>query len=657
MNHSWSVVLAVGVLLVQRLAHAGETTPRPLLISAHRAGGRVFAPDNSLPNIEHAVDLGVPLVEVDLRPTADGGLVLWHDSSAPRTLFGLGDEGVVRWSELDREAISQLRYSAEAGGRNWSDLRVLDAAEVIGQFRDRVGFHLDLKDTPVERILKLITDHDLADRCIVMSSDIRDLVEVKRRRPDLVCEWPRNTLGRRQNDAGEWVWLDRQAQLGDYREALGLACGIGIEMLCTKGLDAEKVALCREYGVTVRPSANELAAGDGSEYLEMGVEWLLCDDPERVRAAARADRGRDEVAPAATTVSAWFAARREEMSGWPLIGVHLIQSKPTPVDREPLIRVGSPGAVRHRELGHAGHDKYTALTPHGFLFNLRVRSPEEQPWIHVKWPEHPVRRVLTGKQDCAVQPTPAGFRFRLGTSHGDPTKLTQRFPAEPGINFLVFHNNETRRAGAYADGPWPEAGVRSHLNHLCAARQALIRLGLTGEDRGFKEQFNLYGFETNFPRGHVDHPPHFHIMMNWEKWDDVQVTHYRLDDKGRITHNDWQCHGEHKRYGVGEMCKLTLPDGRCVLELTITPDRNLQLHRPGGPKVELRPDRDTGDPSVAIEVVGGEHRLVTASADDNVREGVLTVTYVHHDETPPRTVTETYRYDPDTAIPIAAETK
>ena len=74
MNHSWSIVLAVGVLLVQRLAHAGEMTPRPLLISAHRAGGRVFAPDNSLPNIEHAVDLGVPLVEVDLRPTADGGL-------------------------------------------------------------------------------------------------------------------------------------------------------------------------------------------------------------------------------------------------------------------------------------------------------------------------------------------------------------------------------------------------------------------------------------------------------------------------------------------------------------------------------------------------------------------------------------------------------
>ena len=60
---------------------------------------------------------------------------------------------------------------------------------------------------------------------------------------------------------------------------------------------------------------------------------------------------------------------------------------------------------------------------------------------------------------------------------------------------------------------------------------------------------------------------------------------------------------------------------------------------------------------MAVEVVGDEHRLVTASADDNVREGVLTVTYVHHDETPPRTVTETYRYDPDTAMPIAAETK
>jgi glycerophosphoryl diester phosphodiesterase len=633
-------------------AAAELEVPRRLLLSAHRGGGRVYAPDNSLPNLEHAVQLGVPLAELDLRVTADGGLVLWHDGSAPRALFGLLGEGVLRWSEMDRAAIGRLRYSAEAGGRTWTDLAVLDADEVVRRFRERVGLHLDVKDTPVERVLKLIADHEIADRCIVMSDDLGTLAEVKRRRPEVVCEWTQNTLGRRQNDQGEWVPLDRDAQLQDFRDALGSANGLGVEMLCTKGLDAEKVALCRGYGVTVRPSASELAAGDGAAYLKMGVEWLLCDDPERVQKAAPALRGREAIAPGSTTVRSWLVASRKQTESWTLIGVNLIKEKQTAVAQEPLLRIGSPGAVRYRELDNAGHDKYTSLTPHGFVFHLRVRAPETQPWTDVFWPDVPVRRVLTGKADCRPEPTPDGFRFRLGTSTADPAKLTQQLPAEAGISFLVFHNDEARRAGYYATGQWPEKAIRAQLNYLFAARQALVRLGLTGEQRGFKEQFNLYGFETNFPRGHVDHPSHFHLMMNWEKWDDVQVTHYRLDEGGRITQNDYQCRDQHRRFGVGEACRLTLPDGRCVLELTITPDRNLELRRPGGRTVELRPDQTTGDSAVAVDVVEGGRRLASAVAEDNVRVGLLTVTFVHYDETPPRTVTERFRYDPDTAKEI-----
>ena len=655
MIQSCLVVLAAGCVGPSREARAEMESAKPLLISAHRGGGRVHAPDNSLPNIEHAMELGVPLIELDLRATADGGLVLWHDPSAPGTLFGLDDEAPVRWGELDRAAVERLRYTAEAGGRTWTDLCVLDADEVVRRFRDRIGFHLDIKDTPVERVLELIDTHEIADRSIVASPDINHLAEVKRRRPGVVCEWAQNTLGRRQSDEGEWVWLDPEPQLQDFRDALGLACGVGVEMLCTKGLTPEKVALCREYGVTVRPSVNTLGTGDGAKYVAMGVEWLLCDDPERVKSTATVSRGSAAVAPASATASSWFSASREEVESWPLIGVNLIKEAPTAADGEPLIAIRSPGAVRCRELDGAGRDKYTSLTPYGFVFHLRVRSPEAQPWIRVTWPGVAVRRVLTGKDDCQIEPAADGFRFRLGTSRADPSKLTQRLPTEPGINFIVFHNDEASRAGAYAQGPWPETAVRSHLNYLFAARQALIRLGLTGAERGFSEEFNLFGFETNFPRGHVDHPPHFHIMMNWEKWDDVQVTHFRLDANGRITHNDWQCRGEHRRHEVGETCRLTLPDQSCVLELTITPERNLELRRAGGRTVELRPDQETGDPSVAVEVVEAGRRLASAAANDNARDGLLTVTYVHYDETPARTDTETFRYDPDTAREVAPE--
>ncbi|NQT51031.1 hypothetical protein HQ576_03220, partial [bacterium] len=51
------------------------------IISGHRGGGRVHAPDNSMPNIEFAVQHQLTAVEVDLRLTRDGRLILWHDSS------------------------------------------------------------------------------------------------------------------------------------------------------------------------------------------------------------------------------------------------------------------------------------------------------------------------------------------------------------------------------------------------------------------------------------------------------------------------------------------------------------------------------------------------------------------------------------------------
>ena len=65
----------------------GQGLPEPLarrlaagrwLRTAH-GGASYVAPDNSRAAIAAAVDLGVDMVEVDARLTADGQLALWHD--------------------------------------------------------------------------------------------------------------------------------------------------------------------------------------------------------------------------------------------------------------------------------------------------------------------------------------------------------------------------------------------------------------------------------------------------------------------------------------------------------------------------------------------------------------------------------------------------
>lgn len=60
-----------------------------MLIVAHR-GLHTHAPENSIAAIRHAIDAGIGHIEVDVRATVDGALVLMHDPTLWRTTNGRG---------------------------------------------------------------------------------------------------------------------------------------------------------------------------------------------------------------------------------------------------------------------------------------------------------------------------------------------------------------------------------------------------------------------------------------------------------------------------------------------------------------------------------------------------------------------------------------
>jgi len=280
---------------------------KPLVISAHRAGGRVYAPDNSAPNIEHAVSLGVNMIEVDLRQTKDGKLVLWHDYASPRAMFFPDDKSGQRVAirSLLLAEVLKLRYSAVVRGREWRALGLVDADAMVERFKDRLNFHLDVKDTPAQRVLKLIADHGIEDRVIVMSKNLEYLRTVKGANPRLVVEWPQNTLGRYEKD-GKWVFYPMERQIEEYHRAMKALRSIGGEMLCTKGLTPEKVRLCHEYGVAVRPSASHVLATSGERFLRMGVDGILGDNPRAVMECVKKILGEEFLPRQGVTVAEIF---------------------------------------------------------------------------------------------------------------------------------------------------------------------------------------------------------------------------------------------------------------------------------------------------------------------------------------------------------------
>ncbi|WP_419162812.1 glycerophosphodiester phosphodiesterase [Candidatus Palauibacter sp.] len=82
-----------------------------LRVIGHR-GAAAFAPENTLPSFEHAVQVGADAVELDLHRSADGHLMVIHDPNLPRTTDGTGP--------VEERTLDQLRVF-DAGYRFTTD--------------------------------------------------------------------------------------------------------------------------------------------------------------------------------------------------------------------------------------------------------------------------------------------------------------------------------------------------------------------------------------------------------------------------------------------------------------------------------------------------------------------------------------------------------
>lgn len=219
-------------------------------------------------------------------------------------------------------------------------------------------------------------------------------------------------------------------------------------------------------------------------------------------------------------------------------------------------------------------EKYTGENAREYFFTLEAKAQVEPPRVEVRWPGVDVERVLGAAGQ--VEKVEGGVRFRIHSGLA-PTGVRTGFWVGRNVHMVIQHNWDARRAGPYRKGPWPAKAIQSQLNYLFAAREAAKAMGLAdAADPGFIGDVRLYGFETNFPNGHVDHPPHFHIMLGWPGWLGTQATHFRLDADGLIDHNSWQMDDGKKlkshTYSRGEVCPCRDREGKVGFELTVAGD-------------------------------------------------------------------------------------
>ena len=110
-----------------------------IMVAAHR-GDWLHAPENTLPAIEHAIALGVDMIEIDVRRTRDGQLVLMHDETVDRMTDGSG--AVL---DLTYNDILSLRVKESQGGEAaaFTGEYIPTLEEVMNRVKGRAFVNLD----------------------------------------------------------------------------------------------------------------------------------------------------------------------------------------------------------------------------------------------------------------------------------------------------------------------------------------------------------------------------------------------------------------------------------------------------------------------------------------------------------------------------------
>jgi glycerophosphoryl diester phosphodiesterase len=266
-------------------------------LQGHR-GARGMAPENTLVAFATALTVGVDTLELDVGVTRDGVVVVCHDRRLNPDV-ARGPDG--RWLEapgpllrslsykaLSRYDVGRLRpgsaYAARFPEQRPSDsARIPRLADVFALVRksgnDHVRFNIETKISPsapgdtlapepfARALIAAIRAAGMQERASVQSFDWRTLGVVERDAPEIAT-----------------VYLTGRARAGDSQPAAVHAAGGHVWSPDYESLDSKAIVEARRLGLRVIPwTVNEPAYIE--RFLDLGVDGLITDYPERVRAA------------------------------------------------------------------------------------------------------------------------------------------------------------------------------------------------------------------------------------------------------------------------------------------------------------------------------------------------------------------------------------
>lgn len=268
------------------------TTAMAFEVQGHR-GARGLAPENTIPGFQRALDIGVDRLELDVGLTADGVLVVHHDTHLSPDIARLDGEWIsnplalntLRWQDLNAYDVGRLRATSayatrfpEAQGAD--GVRIPSLAEVVAL---GVPLNVEAKTDPsrpdataspeafASALLALEMDRS---KVVVQSFDWRLFAHL-----DGAFETACLTEASTVVAGSVWTGGLDPAEHSDL-PSLVAAAGCSIWSPDHEQLSAGAVAKAHELGLKVIPwTVNDPERG--AVLVEWGVDGLITDYPDR----------------------------------------------------------------------------------------------------------------------------------------------------------------------------------------------------------------------------------------------------------------------------------------------------------------------------------------------------------------------------------------
>ena len=148
-----------------------------VLVAAHRAAHNHY-PENSLPAIQKAIDLGVDIVELDVKVTKDGVAVLMHDGTIDRTTTGSGKPSDYTLEELRRFRLIHKKDT--------TDEQIPTFEEALKLVKNHMLVDIDIKTDQLDPVIEAIKNQECEDQVFFFDNDYHSLQYVRDSDPEFM---------------------------------------------------------------------------------------------------------------------------------------------------------------------------------------------------------------------------------------------------------------------------------------------------------------------------------------------------------------------------------------------------------------------------------------------------------------------------------------